>query len=102
LLNLVLNGLQILGQGGRIDISTRDAGGQLIIDIADDGPGIEPQARSRIFEAFYFQREGGIGLGLAVVQKIVADHGGQIEASESELGGALFRISLPRGNRDST
>lgn len=102
LLNLVLNGLQILGQGGRIDISTRDAGGQLIIDIADDGPGIEPQARSRIFEAFYFQREGGIGLGLAVVQKIVAEHGGQIEASESELGGALFRISLPRGNRDST
>lgn len=102
LLNLILNGLQILGQGGQIVVTTRDDGERLVIDIADDGPGIAPEARSRIFEAFYFQREGGIGLGLAVVQRIVAAHGGQIEASESELGGALFRITLPRHKPEPT
>jgi C4-dicarboxylate-specific signal transduction histidine kinase len=77
-------------------VSLREEPQQLVIDIADDGPGIAPEARARIFEAFFFQREGGIGLGLAVVQKVVTAHGGRIEAGESELGGALFRILLPR------
>lgn len=101
LLNLIVNGLQILTGGGRIRVGTRDEGEQLVIEIGDDGPGIAPEARQRIFEAFYFQREGGIGLGLAVVQKIVQAHGGQIEAQESELGGALFRLTLPRRRRDT-
>ena len=96
LLNLMLNGLQILRQGGHLQITTREADGQLVIDVADDGPGIAPAERQRIFEAFFFKREGGLGLGLAVVQKIVAAHGGDIEARESELGGALFRIRLPQ------
>ncbi len=96
LLNLILNGLQILPQGGRIEVSTREHEGDFVIDIADDGPGIEPQARQRIFESFYFQREGGIGLGLAVVQRIVLAHGGQVEAGVSALGGALFSVRLPR------
>ena len=96
LLNLLLNGLQILEHGGRIVVSLREEPQQLVIDIADDGPGIAPEARARIFEAFFFQREGGIGLGLAGVQKVVTAHGGRIEAGESELGGALFRILLPR------
>lgn len=96
LLNLMLNGLQILRQGGHLQIATLEADGQLVIDVADDGPGIAPAERQRIFEAFFFKREGGLGLGLAVVQKIVAAHGGDIEARESELGGALFRIRLPK------
>lgn len=96
LLNILLNGLQILKQGGRIEVSTHDAGDKLCIEIADDGPGIDPAERSRVFEAFFFQREGGIGLGLAIVQQIVAAHGGEIEAAQSALGGALFRIVLPR------
>ena len=96
LLNLILNGLQILRQGGQMAIATRQEAEQLVIDVADDGPGIAPEARARIFEAFFFQREGGLGLGLAVVQRIVAAHGGDIEARESAMGGALFRIRLPR------
>jgi signal transduction histidine kinase len=99
LLNLLLNGLQILKQGGRILVGLRREGDQVLIDIADDGPGIAPDARARIFEAFYFQREGGIGLGLAVVQRIVAAHGGEVEAGASELGGALFRVRLPLRQR---
>jgi len=96
LLNLLMNGLQILDHGGRIEMATRDDEQNIYIDIADDGPGIDPEERNRIFEAFFFKREGGIGLGLAIVQQIVASHGGDIEALESKLGGALFRIRLPR------
>jgi signal transduction histidine kinase len=68
----------------------------LTIDIADDGPGIAPAERNRVFEAFFFRREGGVGLGLAIVQQIVSAHDGEIVAGESALGGALFRIRLPR------
>lgn len=96
LLNLMLNALQILQAGGRIALRTWGDAEQLQVTVADDGPGIAPEARSRIFEAFFFQREGGLGLGLAVVQRIVAAHGGDIEAGSSDLGGALFTIRLPR------
>jgi signal transduction histidine kinase len=96
LLNLLMNGLQILDHGGRIDVASHDDGQFVYIEIADDGPGIDPAERARVFEAFFFKREGGVGLGLSIVQQIVAAHRGEIEASESRLGGALFRIRLPR------
>lgn len=95
LLNLLMNGLQILEHGGHIDISTDNEDDGLRIEIADDGPGIDPAERSRVFEAFFFRREGGVGLGLAIVQQIVNAHGGHIEAMASHLGGALFRIHMP-------
>ena len=101
-LNLLLNGLQILHEGGRIEIATRNDGPNVIIEIADDGPGIDPGERARVFDAFFFKREGGIGLGLAIVQQIVSAHAGSIEAAESELGGALFRIRLPRHRPQTT
>jgi signal transduction histidine kinase len=91
-----MNGLQILGHGGRIELATHDDDHHLYIEMADDGPGIDPAERTKVFEAFFFKREGGIGLGLAIVQQIVSAHGGEIEAAESRLGGALFRIRLPR------
>jgi len=102
LLNLLMNGLQILGHGGRIEMATHDDERTFYIDIADDGPGIDPAERARVFEAFFFKREGGIGLGLAIVQQIVSAHGGDIEALESRLGGALFRIRLPRKQTGET
>ena len=96
LLNLLMNGLQILDHGGHIELATRDDDAHLYIEMADDGPGIDPAERTRVFEAFFFKRESGIGLGLAIVQQIVNAHGGEIDAAESRLGGALFRIRLPR------
>ena len=101
LLNLLMNGLQILRRGGRIDVATRDADRYLCIEIADDGPGIDPAERARVFEAFFFKREGGIGLGLAIVQQIIRAHGGDIEAADSALGGAMFRIALPRSRAEA-
>jgi signal transduction histidine kinase len=96
LLNLLMNGLQMLHHGGRIEVATRDEGNQLCIEIADDGPGIDPAERTSVFEAFFFKREGGIGLGLAIVQQIIRSHAGEIEATASVFGGALFSILLPR------
>jgi signal transduction histidine kinase len=101
LLNLLMNGLQILRHGGRIEVATQDEGDQLRIEIADDGPGIDPAERARVFDAFFFKREGGIGLGLAIVQQIIRAHGGDIESADSPLGGAMFRVRLPRNRSES-
>lgn len=94
-LNLVLNALQILPNGGQVEISTHEDAGKLVVKIADDGPGIPPEEIARVFDPFFTKREGGVGLGLAVVQQIVAAHGGAIHAGKSALGGALFIITLP-------
>jgi signal transduction histidine kinase len=96
LLNLILNALQILPVGGRIRLATYQRKDQFFIEIADDGPGIPVEERTRIFEAFFFRREGGVGLGLAIVQQIIVAHGGDIDVSDSDMGGARFTIRLPR------
>ncbi len=96
LLNLIHNALQILPPGGQIALATRTDASQFYIDIDDDGPGIPADQRTRIFDAFFFRREGGVGLGLAIVQQIVQAHGGEIEAGTSALGGARFSVRLPR------
>jgi signal transduction histidine kinase len=94
-LNLVLNALQILPQGGEIVIRTRTEQDAFIVEVADNGPGISPENRQRVFDPFFTTREGGIGLGLTVVQQIVQAHGGTISLHSDELGGACFRVRLP-------
>jgi signal transduction histidine kinase len=95
LLNLILNALQIVADGGRVEISSHRDADRLVVEIADDGPGIPPQELARVFDPFFTKREGGVGLGLAVVQQIIAAHQGEIHAGKSALGGALFTITLP-------
>jgi len=96
LLNLIMNAIQILPAGSQIVISAADTPNQLLLAVNDDGPGVAEEDRHRIFEPFVFKREGGIGLGLAVVRQIVRSHGGDISAEKSTLGGACFRVWLPR------
>lgn len=95
LLNLTMNALQVLPADGRIEICSRNESGRLVVDIDDDGPGVAAADRSRIFEPFVFKREGGLGLGLAVVRQILRQHGGDISVVEGRLGGACFRFWLP-------
>jgi signal transduction histidine kinase len=95
LLNLILNALQILPDGGQVDISSRQTMDDFVLEIADDGPGIPDDEQARVFDPFFTKREGGVGLGLAVVQQIIAAHGGTIRVGKSKLGGALFTITLP-------
>jgi two-component system sensor histidine kinase KdpD len=82
-------------------VSAREAEGEVVVSIADRGPGIPPGEEGRIFEKFY--RVGrdhsvaGVGLGLAICRAIVAAHGGRIWAESREGGGAAFHFALPRG-----
>jgi C4-dicarboxylate-specific signal transduction histidine kinase len=77
----------------------RDASG-LWITVADDGPGIPEALRHAIFDPFFSRREGGIGLGLTIVQQIVQVHGGEIEVGESAWGGASFTLLFHPDGQD--
>src|SRR5690606_33539131 len=80
LLNLVRNAADAMSPtgGGTLSIATRGAGdGGVEVAISDTGPGIPPDVLERIFEPFFSTKKGGTGLGLALAQQIVAEHGGR-------------------------
>ena len=82
-------------------VAVRPEGGYAALDVADDGPGVPPHERGRVFERFVrlddarARADGGAGLGLAIVAEVVAAHGGTVDVVGSPLGGALFRVRLP-------
>ncbi len=96
ILNIILNAIQALKDGGEIDISVTDSPGFLTITIANNGPEVPPELRERIFEPFFTTKASGTGLGLAITRKIVELHGGRMEM-ESGADLTLFRIMLPYG-----
>jgi len=95
-LNLLVNAVQVLPEGGTIAIAPLPArGGYAGFEIRDDGPGMPEDVRAHVFEPFFTRREGGAGLGLTLVQRIVHEHRGRV-AVESAVGqGTVFRITLP-------
>lgn len=95
LLNLLLNAIQVLADGGKIILTVSKAIDHVLIVVADNGPGIPAEQRNQVFEPFFTQRTGGIGLGLAVVRQIVLAHQGKISVHQSVLGGAEFHLQLP-------
>ena len=102
LLNLVRNAAEALAGrgGGRVTLATRSGGdGRVEIEVADDGPGIPADARTRLFDPFFSTKEGGTGLGLALTHQIVKDHGGDIRVGTGPEGGAAFVVSLPAAAR---
>ena len=87
---------------GDIMVSLRRTGGQAVIKVCDHGPGVPPDLRERIFEPFYrlpgaTERDGGVGLGLALVKSIAVRHGGSVACEPHAAGGACFVIRLPLG-----
>ena len=99
-LNLVLNAAQALPVGraeNRITIRTRREGDRAILEVSDNGPGIEPGIAPSIFEPFFTTREGtgGTGLGLWLARSIVAEEGGTLTFREAAGGGACFIVDLP-------
>lgn len=100
--NIGRNAVQALRESragsGVITVSARPDKGGVIIDIADDGPGVPDAARARLFQPFLGSTStGGAGLGLAIADELVRAHGGSISLAPSEKG-ALFRIVLPNGS----
>lgn len=93
--NLVVNAAQASPPGGTVTVKTREAAGTVEIAVIDRGQGIDPKNLGSIFNPFFTTKASGVGLGLAIVSKIVDEHGGKI-AVESEPGrGSVFRVLLP-------
>ncbi len=97
LLNLLRNAAEAVAQkgGGHVVLRNRRAGGRVVIDVVDDGPGIEPEVLPRLFDPFFSTKKHGSGLGLALTQEIVREHGGDITVQTEPKRGATFSISLP-------
>jgi len=97
LYNLLLNACEAAPEdGGRVEVAAAEVGGTISISVADNGPGIAESIRERLFHPFVsYGKENGTGLGLAVVQKIVQDHGGGISVERTAQGKTVFRIVLP-------
>ena len=96
-MNLIANAIDACPEGGRVDVRTRAEGPEILVDVADTGPGIDPGIRDRIFDPFFTTKPIGVGtgLGLSISYGIVREHGGTIEV-ESEPGqGARFTVRLP-------
>jgi signal transduction histidine kinase len=99
--NLVRNAIEHTSEGGSIRISATGTGRWLRLSVEDDGPGIPPEQRERIFARFYRAdssrnpRTGGSGLGLAIAKAIVEAHGGRIWVDDAAGGGARVTFELP-------
>src|SRR5512135_2696753 len=104
-LNLLVNALQAIEatskEGGRIEIRTRAAGDEVIVEVADDGRGIPAELLPRIFDPFFTTKAvgEGTGLGLSISHGIVSDHGGRIEVESTPGQGSRFRVILPLGEK---
>ena len=99
-LNLLMNAIQILSEGGQVRVTISRMQTHAQISVADDGPGISEDKRNHVFDPFFSQRAGGIGLGLAIVRQIVYAHFGEIFVQESPQHGAEFIIRLPYLNNN--
>jgi heavy metal sensor kinase len=99
-INLLDNAIKYTPAGGTVTVTTRHDPGWALIDVADTGPGIQPEHRERIFERFFRidsarLRGGGSGLGLAISRWIAQAHGGDIQVGGGDSGGSTFRVRLP-------
>lgn len=98
IVNLLQNAyesLQVTTDPRRVLVRTEVSDGFVEIQVVDNGPGIPNEERGKLFEAFFTTKASGMGMGLAISQTIVEDHGGRIWGSTNELGGATFHFTLP-------
>jgi C4-dicarboxylate-specific signal transduction histidine kinase len=100
-LNLIVNAFQAMdGKPGKLELdvaAARNAMGEsgVAIAVSDSGPGVPEELREQIFNPFVTSKKDGVGLGLAIVAKIVDDHRGTIRLEPGPEGGARFRVFLP-------
>ena len=95
LLNVVINGIEAMPDGGRLEMRTATDGTDCEIVIADSGPGISEEAQDKIFNLYFTTKEGGSGIGLAMTFRVVQLHGGTISFASEAGKGTTFRLQFP-------
>ena len=100
LLNLILNSLQAMPQGGTVTLAASKSNGNIRINVTDTGTGIAPENRMRIFEPYFTTKPKGSGLGLAIARRIIEAHGGTIIVLSEAGQGCRFQITLPINPRE--
>ena len=99
-LNLVVNALDVMPEGGVIRVCTGADESRVWMAIGDSGPGIDPAILAEIFDPFFTTKPAGTGLGLAIVHKIVQQHGGDVRLESQATSGTVARVTLPRARSD--
>jgi signal transduction histidine kinase len=94
LLNLIINGLEAMPDGGKLTIRTRVAGEELHMDVVDTGCGIPPTVQPRIFDPYFTTKSDGAGMGLAWSEKVIQQHHGHIEFATGPKG-TTFKVTIP-------
>ena len=95
LTNLIINGLEAMPSGGDVTVSAQRRGASVVVEVADEGPGLSKEDMERLFDPYFTTKKGGTGLGLAITQEIVRALGGSVEARAREPRGCVFSVVLP-------
>ena len=95
LLNLIINGVQAMEDGGTLTVRAKPSNGRIQIDVEDTGQGIPLEQLNKIFDLFVSSKEEGTGVGLAIAKRVIEGHGGRINVESTPGQGTKFSISLP-------
>jgi len=100
MLNLIRNALEAMPQGGRLTVRAQREAGEAVLSVSDTGKGMTAEARAKLFKPFFSTKPGGTGLGLALTQQIIGEHGGRIEWESTDGRGTTFRVRLPLATKE--
>jgi PAS domain S-box-containing protein len=100
MMNLVKNAISAMPEGGMLRVSTQTRGDQVLLRISDNGVGMSPEVRDKIFEPYFTTKDFGSGIGLTLVYKVVKEHMGDISVMSKEGHGTTFTITLPLPQRE--
>jgi signal transduction histidine kinase len=101
LVNLIRNGLDAAGDAGHVRVSAAAHDSTAVLTVSDDGPGLTPEQKERLFTPGFTTKTHGSGLGLTIVERIVLEHGGAIDVRSAAAGGTDVTIRLPISRKDS-
>jgi signal transduction histidine kinase len=95
LLNVVNNGIEAIGEGGTLAVRVQIDGGEAALTVADNGPGIPPEVRDKIFNLYFTTKTGGSGIGLAMTFRVVQLHNASMDFETTPGEGTVFRLRFP-------